>query len=294
MAFSRQALDDIVAPRRKCSAGRSAERLRFHYVVERQLADRLRHAAGPEERQRISATMYDDLFRLVPDHPRLTEKAASTRLRERDIRWNMAQLAPYLRPGCTLLEVGAGDCALAARVAADAGRVYAVDISAKAQRGRLPANVTFVPTNGRDIDVPGGSVDLAFSDQLMEHLHPDDAVEQLRNIHRALKPGGVYLCVTPNRLYGPSDVSGYFEDVACGFHLREYTVGEIRAILREAGFPRAHVYIGARGFFLRCPATLAEALETTLEWLPARVRRWIAKKSILRALLGVRVAGIKG
>jgi predicted SAM-dependent methyltransferase len=35
------------------------------------------------------------------------------------------------------------------------------------------------------------SVDLAYSNQLMEHLHPDDASEQLANVYRALKPGGV-------------------------------------------------------------------------------------------------------
>ena len=151
-----------------------------------------------------------------------------------------------------------------------------------------------VITDGSSIDVPAASVDLAFSDQLMEHLHPDDAVTQLRNIRRVLKDGGVYLCVTPNRLYGPSDVSGYFEDVARGFHLREYSVRELRGIMREAGFPKQHVYIGARGLFLRCPAILVETLETTIEWLPARLRRAVAKVSILRALLGVRVAGIKG
>jgi SAM-dependent methyltransferase len=282
------------APRQAREEGRSLERLRLHYTVERQLADRLRHAANEKERQRICATMYDELFRLVPDHPRLAEKGESTALRERDIAWNMAQLKPYLRPGCTFLEVGAGDCALAARAAQAAAKVFAVDISARARKQHLPRNVRFVKTSGTDIRVPVETVDVAFSDQLMEHLHPDDALAQLRNIRRALKPGGVYMCVTPNRLYGPSDVSGYFEDVARGFHLREYSVREIRAIFREAGFPKQHVYIGARGLFLRCPAMLVETLESTIEWLPVRLRRRVAKISILRALLGVRVAGIRG
>jgi SAM-dependent methyltransferase len=284
----------VAVPRKAQGDARSLERLRLHYTVERQLADRLREAADANERQRICATMYDELFRLVPDHPRLAEKGESTALRERDIGWNLAQLKPYLRPGCTFLEVGAGDCALAARVAETASKVFAVDISARARKSRLPRNVRFVKTRGTDIGVPLETVDVAFSDQLMEHLHPDDALVQLRNIHRALRPGGAYVCVTPNRLYGPSDVSGYFEDVARGFHLREYSVREIRAIFREAGFPTLHVYIGARGLFLRCPAFLVETFETTIEWLPGRVRRAVAKISILRALLGVRVAGIKG
>jgi predicted SAM-dependent methyltransferase len=168
-----------------------------------------------------------------------------------------------------------------------------VDISDQVQ-GRLPANARLVITDGRSIDVPEGSVDLAFSDQLMEHLHPDDAVEQLRNIHRALKPGGVYMCVTPNRVYGPSDISAFFDDEARGFHLKEYTLREIREIFVKAGFPRSHVYVGARGWFLRCPAWCVQGVEAALMKLPAKLRRRVVDTKVARAMLGLRVAAIKG
>ena len=272
---------------------RTPERLRAHYLVERRIADRVRAARTPEERQAIFATMYDELFAQVPDHPRIAAKDAASGSRSRDLGWSMAQLRPYLFDGCTFLEVGAGDCALAARVADRAGRVYAVDISDQVQ-GELPGNVAQVITDGRTIDVPPGTVDVAFSDQLMEHLHPDDAIAQLRNIHRALKPGGVYLCVTPNRIYGPSDISAFFDDEARGFHLKEYTLREMREIFARAGFPRTHVYVGARGLFLRCPSILVRALERALEALPAATRRKVADLKVFRALLGLRVAGIKG
>jgi SAM-dependent methyltransferase len=266
--------------------------LRAHYLVERKLADRVRNAADRDARREIFATMYAELFRAVPDHPRLAAKGASSADRSRDIDWDLAQLQPYLEPGCVFLEIGAGDCALSARVAAQAGLVYAVDISDQTQ-ARLPSNVALVLTDGQSIAVPAGSVDVAFSDQLMEHLHPEDAIEQLRNIHRALKPGGVYVCITPNRLYGPSDISAYFDDVARGFHLREYTLREMRAIFAKAGFPRMHVYAGARGWFMRCPAAVIEAIEDLLERLPPRMRRRIADNRVLRAVLGLRVAAIK-
>lgn len=278
---------------RKREETRPVERLRAHYLVERRLADRVRHAASWEERRAIFATMYDDLFREVPDHPRLAARRADSEARERDIRWNLAQLRPYLKPGMTFLEVGAGDCALSARIARDAAQVYAVDLCDQSQ-GALPPNVKVVVTDGRGIDVPAGSVDLAFSDQLMEHLHPEDAIEQLRNIHRALKPGGVYLCVTPNRVYGPSDISAFFDDEARGFHLKEYTLREIREIFARAGFPRSHVYVGARGCFLRCPAWLVEGVERAIQALPPAWRRRVADTKVARALLGLRVAAIKG
>lgn len=278
------------APRR--DEKRSEDRLRLHYVVERRLADRIRAASGPEERREIFATMYDELFRLVPDHPRLLARRNAQAERDQGIEWDMGQLNRFLSPDCVFLEIGAGDCALARRVAQRAGFVHAVDI-ADQTRAPLPENVSLVLSDGRDVAVPPESVDVAFSDQLMEHLHPDDAMEQLRNIHRALRPGGVYVCITPNRLYGPSDISAYFDDVASGFHLREYTVRELRPILREAGFPHVRAYIGARGFFVRCPSIAIEALEWLLELLPVRVRRQVADNKLMRGLLGVRVAAVK-
>jgi len=277
---------------RKRNDPRSPERLREHYAVERELADRVRAAATPEERRALFATMYEELFRRVPDHPRLAQRAANTAYRDRNVAWNLAQLAPYLRRGCHFLEIGAGDCALSARVAASAERVHAVDISPQAQ-AELPANVRYVMTDGRAIDVPAGSVDVAFSDQLMEHLHPDDASEQLANVHRALKPGGVYVCITPNKLYGPSDISAFFEDEARGFHLREYTLRDMREVFARAGFGAMHAYVGARGHFFRVPCALLEAFEWTLERLPVRVRRRLADTQVLKALLGLRVAAIK-
>ena len=287
-----QPMSALFIPRKRDDQ-RTPERLRAHYLVERELADRVRAAPTWEARRAIFATMYDDLFRQVPDHPRLAAHGADTAWREQHIGWNLAQLAPYLKPGCTFLEIGAGDCALSSRIARDAKQVYAVDISDQTQ-GRLPDNVRLVITDGRSIDVPAGSVDIAFSDQLMEHLHPDDAIEQLRNIHRALKPGGVYVCVTPNRVYGPSDISAFFDDEPRGFHLKEYTLREIREIFVRAGFPRAHVYIGARGHFLRCPAWCVGAVERTMQALPASWRRTIADTKVVKALLGLRVAAIKG
>src|SRR5688572_17260472 len=180
---------------------RTPDRVKTHYLVEREIADRLRKAGSREERRAIMSTMYQELFERVPDHPRLLVRPDAPAERARDVDWNFAQLKPYLRPGCTFLEVGAGDCVLARRVAPIAGQVYAVDISDQTLGLPLPSNVSLVISDGCSIDVPEGSVDVAFSDQLMEHLHPDDAREQLANIRRALKPGGTYVCITPNRLY---------------------------------------------------------------------------------------------
>jgi SAM-dependent methyltransferase len=242
---------------------RSEEQLRRHYEVERGLADRLR-AAGREERSQLYSEVYDELFARVPDHPQLAWKADPA-IRAARIDKHLRTLQRFLRPESTFLEVGAGDCALALRVAERVRRVYAVEVSEEIARvnGR-PDNLELLLTDGRTIPVPAGSVQVAFSDQLMEHLHPDDAVEQLQGIHDALAPGGVYICITPNRLSGPHDVSKYFDDVATGFHLKEYTSRELGSLMRAVGFSRVQTFLtrGTRTFV--APLDVAVALEAAL------------------------------
>jgi SAM-dependent methyltransferase len=192
------------------------------------------------------------------------------------------------------LEVGAGDCALSFAVAAFVKQVYAVDVSAEITRAAsVPANFKLILSDGCSIDVPEGSVHLAYSNQLMEHLHPDDAFEQLRNIHRALAPGGVYICSTPNRLNGPHDVSRYFSDRAGGFHLREYTTSELSQIFRSAGFSKVGSYIGVKGVFTQVPSGPLALFERTFSVLPHKMGQRLGSLPPFRQLLDIRLAGVK-
>ena len=101
----------------------------------------------------------------------------------------------------------------------------------------------------------------------MEHLHPDDAAAQLQNILASLAPGGVYICITPNRWSGPHDVSRYFDEEATGFHLHEYTVGELALMFREVGFRSVEALVGSGGAHIRTPAVVISSLERLLEML---------------------------
>jgi SAM-dependent methyltransferase len=272
---------------------RSPERIYAHYLVERRLADRLRSAGSAEERQRISAGMYDELFRLVPDHPRAHERNERNEISFKELEWDRAFLSRFIDSQSTFMEIGAGDGALSKRMAATVRKVYAVDLCDQTRGAKLPGNMQMVVSNGRDIRVPPGSVHVAFSDQLMEHLHPQDALEQLRNIERSLHPGGVYVCITPNRLYGPCDVSGHFGEEARGFHMHEYTLAEFTGILKGAGFERVAVYVGCRKLFIRFPHAPLLLLERLLAKLPYPLRRRLADTKLLRPFLGLRVAAYK-
>jgi len=283
---------------------RSEGRLSYQYEIERRLADRLRQASK-EERRRLYSEVYDELFRSVPDHPQVVGIADPAGL-QRTAANRAKCLSRFLTPHSTFLEVGPGDCILALEVAKIVAKVYAVDVSAEiTQRSELPANFQLILSDGCSISVPPNSVDVAYSDQLMEHLHPDDALEQLRNLYLALKPGGVYICNTPNRLTGPHDISKYFTEEPTGFHLKEFTTTDLVRILRAAGFRKVQVPVPARGGYLPIPTLPAVAtryvvvpsgpavaIESVLERLPRKTARWVASRFYVRWLFS-RVLAIK-
>jgi SAM-dependent methyltransferase len=148
--------------------------------------------------------------------------------------------------------------------------------------------------NGLDIPLPDESIDVAFSDQVIEHLHPDDASQQVLSIHRVLKSGGLYICITPNRLYGPHDISKFFDTVATGLHLKEYTVTDLARLCRRAGFAKVQAYTTTASISrLRIPLKMVTSAERFLEMLPRRVGRGLACSSGLRWLLRSRVVAVK-
>jgi SAM-dependent methyltransferase len=147
-------------------------------------------------------------------------------------------------------------------------------------------------SDGSSIPVSGDSVNVVFSNQLMEHLHPDDAYEQLQNIYKALAPGGHYICITPNRLSGPHDISKYFDKVSTGFHLKEYSISELAGLLKTVGFSSCESFIGTRRRYIKAPIVLQRLLEALMGVLPDGLRRRVARSQI-RGLLGIRLVGRK-
>src|SRR6267142_3947640 len=100
---------------------RSAEQIRQHYLVERELADRLR-SASKEARRELYTEVYDELFRRVPDHPQLSLKQ-DAKARQDNVNQRLTILKKFLTARATYLEIGPGDCSLAIEVAKLARKV---------------------------------------------------------------------------------------------------------------------------------------------------------------------------
>ncbi len=200
-------------------------------------------------------------------------------------------LRRFLRRDSVFLEIGAGACTISLAAARFVKKVYALEVSEELTKSLIGTqNFELILSDGCSIPLPAASVSIAYSHQVMEHLHPDDALEQLANIHKILVSQGIYICVTPNRLSGPHDISKYFDVVATGFHLKEYTNTELSNLFKQAGFSKVRAYVGAMGIYIRFPLFLLRLLENLLSRLPRRLGRTMARLSLL---FNIRLVGIK-
>ena len=266
---------------------RPADRVLAHYVLERELSAQLR-SASRETRSLAYAEIYDKLFASLPDHPQRCTKS------ERRIDAQLHRIAKQMEPRTIFLELGCGDAALGFVAARKVQKVYGLDVTdTLIDFGLAPRNFEFLLTTGIEIPLAAKKVDFAYSNQLLEHLHPEDAAEQLREVYRVLKPGGRYMCITPSRVSGPHDVSRYFGYEAKGLHLREYDYGSLRTLFHEAGFQTVSCCLSIRGREIRLPSAGIWALEHLLLMLPGQVRARLTMPNAIQRVLGLDVVATK-
>jgi SAM-dependent methyltransferase len=270
-------------------------RLHDQCVFETDAALKLR-TAGRDVRMGLYGAIYDGYAQRFPES--LPADDADV---ERITQFEKAFLSRFVTPSVVMAEVGPGRCHLAYAVAPLVRKIYGVDVASDtANKAGRPANFELKLTDGIRMPFDSDSLDLVCSNQLMEHLHPDDAAEQLREIYRVLRPGGSYICVTPSRINGPHDCSAIFDDIPCpiehglytatGLHLKEYTTRDLLDVFRRVGFKRVQTWIGARGHYIELPPSVTTAVETFLRLIPAS---WRKRSRLLGAFLGNRMCAMK-
>lgn len=135
--------------------------------------------------------------------------------------------------GKRVLDAACGAGYGSAMLAETAGSVIGIDISKEAV-GYARSNYAAAAAAGAEIDFSEGdclalplndhSVDVAVAFEIVEHIK--DASGFLRELRRVLRPDGVLILSTPNRLY-------YTEDrgEVNPFHEQEYTFAELDALI---------------------------------------------------------------
>ena len=270
---------------------RPADRLIAHYEVEVELAEKLRRSSR-ETRNRTYREVYRDLFNKLSDHPRHTR---ANDARRTDVAKLLRIVGRFMTRKDRVLEIGAGDAELSRSICDRAQSVVAVDVDdALAGIKTAPRNFRYLLSDGVSLPLPDGSISLAISNQLLEHIHPDDTLAHLKEVNRILASGGRYLIMTPSAICGPHDVSRYFDRRARGMHLREFDAETIRNCLRSAGFTRLTFYAARGGhLFFSMPYWLARGLDVAFSLVPSSLHTLLVRNKLTRTLLGLTVVAYK-
>ena len=125
---------------------------------------------------------------------------------------------------------------------------------------------------------------LVYWNDVFEHIPPDEIQYYIKKIHELLVPGGSLVTITPNWHLRPSDATAIHHPPrteAQGLHLKEYTLREVTAMLRQAGFSRVDVPLAfTRKNILLIGNGLARTkrlFEPALEWLPFRLAQILCR-----------------
>ena len=105
----------------------------------------------------------------------------------------------------------------------------------------------------------------------------------------------MYICITPNRIFGPSDISRYFDETTTGLHLKEYTHTEVLEMMKDAGFSHVVAIVGTKNMRLwtKCPVFLLQAVEAFFLSLPKKLCKRIATNRKMKRLLTVKLIARK-
>jgi SAM-dependent methyltransferase len=140
--------------------------------------------------------------------------------------------AEPLVTGRTVLEVGCGEGYGTAVLARSARHIVGIDYDAltASHAAATYPQARFVRANLAALPVPSESVDLVVTLQVIEHVWNHG--EFVRECLRVLRPGGLLLVTTPNRLtFSPG-----LENPINPFHTKEFTAAELVDVLTTNGF----------------------------------------------------------
>jgi len=150
---------------------------------------------------------------------------------EEPLRWDAFRRLVRLQPGWHVLDIGCGVGTWSRRIADHGTLVVGADFSAEMIMMATPASgVEFMVGSAQDLDLPDGSIDLALSVTVLQHITSDGELQHaLANIHRMIKPGGLFFVIE----YSPRRVT---DQQARATHMRYRTRSEWIGVFKASGF----------------------------------------------------------
>lgn len=246
------------------------------FEVEKQFHENILREPDHLKRQRLYQQVYEMVHPIYGSVPSEAVFDSPVNPKEHTVRLFTPELS-----GKSVLDVGCGRGA------------FLVGIARSLPHGSLLGLDAAVPEQVRD-DIPvhfqksdivrfttSDQFDVVFSDNVIEHVAPADLDTHLQSIRKALVTGGSLIVLTPNRLFGPWDVTRIIDDSytnrvpAQGSHLNEMTYQELITALERNGFGNFRTVlplakISSKFSGVRIPARIAVMLER----IPYLVRRF--------------------
>ena len=186
-----------------------------------------------------------------PVRPRGASQANSSWHASRTADKSAAFFLPYLKPGMSLLDCGCGSGTITIGLAeaVSPGRVVGIDLyeprleQARALAAERDAdNLSFQVASVYELPFEDDTFDAAFENSMLEHV--DDPEKAAREIHRIIRPGGVFGVRDSDhdsRLWGsllpalnglPDFIRAFRSYQGSNFYLGK----DLRGLLRNAGF----------------------------------------------------------
>ncbi len=211
-----------------------------HWELEKRLRHELLETT-PDKRWETFERCYTELYSELDWLNQLTNNDVPEPPAKAYGHWRQLIGSPPMK----VYEVGSGKGELISYLAAGGFECKATEITQ--ERGKkwssTHPNLTWGISDGIHLDQfePTDFYDVVISNQVIEHMHPDDLLSHIESVFTILSSGGRYIFSTPHASLGPSDVSRVFRcDRPLGMHLKEYTYTELTHLLKQVGFKQLY------------------------------------------------------
>ena len=208
-----------------------------HWELERQLARELLEST-PENRWEVFERCYTRFFSELGWIHRFLGQGKTTLPDERYKIW----VDTIGTPPQKIFEIGSGKGEMVGYLAECGFECRGSEVTQERGKKHLKTsilNLSWGISDGVHLDrfESPGTYDVVVSDQVIEHLHPEDLDAHFQGVYNILVEGGRYIFRTPHRYTGPHDMTRFFNyDTSQCFHLKEYTYQELTDMLRNTGF----------------------------------------------------------